>query len=91
VIILDVLTDEVAPCYRAALSPRGCTIVQLLPTFDEVKRRFDQRGPVLTEEELRMVYAQQTSYTQYDHRIDNTAMPPEAVAAEIIGIWKPRQ
>jgi hypothetical protein len=58
-------------------------VVQLLPTFSELARRFHERGPVLTQDELRMVYEEQGKYTQYDLRIDNTRLGPQEVAAQV--------
>ncbi|MDP9314912.1 MAG: hypothetical protein M3R24_29260 [Chloroflexota bacterium] len=87
VIILDVLTDEITHQYRTRLAPFTCTIVQLLPTFAEVKRRFDERGPVLTDAELVMVYEQQVAYAQYDYRLDNTVLSPAQVAMQIMSLW----
>ena len=83
VVILDVLSDETAALYRRLLAPFSPRIVQLLPTYDELKRRFHARGPVLTEDELAAVYEGQTTYTAYDLRIDNTALDPHEVASRL--------
>ena len=82
VIILDVLSDETVKIYRELLRRFNPKVVQLLPAFSELARRFQERGPVLTEDELRMVYEEQGKYTQYDLRIDNTGLGPEEVAAQ---------
>ncbi len=86
VIILDVVSEETAALYRQLLQRFAPKIVQLLPDFPELRRRFDQRGPVLTDDELVLVYKEQSAFTQYDTRIDNTSLPPDAVAKQIIDL-----
>ncbi len=84
VIVLDVLSEETAGLYRRLLQPYAPTIVQLLPTFAELQRRFYARGPVLTDEELVHVYDGQCAFTQYNHRIDNTSLSPVSVVQQIM-------
>jgi adenylylsulfate kinase-like enzyme len=83
VIILDVLSNETAKLYKRLLKNVDFNIVQLLPAFEELKRRFYERGACLTDEELQMIYQEQSEFTGYDLRIDNTAAPPETVAKTI--------
>ena len=83
VIILDVLSDETAVIYRRLLARFSPKVVQLLPAYEELRRRFRERGPVLTERELEMVYEGQSKYAQYDLRIDNTCVEPGDVAARL--------
>ncbi len=83
VIILDVLSTETVKIYRHLLSQDNLRIVQLLPTFEELNQRFYQRGACLTDNELKMVYEEQSDFTDYDLRIDNTEVSPDKVA-EII-------
>ena len=86
VIILDVLTEESARLYRHRLDPFKPTIVQLLPAFAELHRRFSQRGPVLTEDELAHVYEEQCAFTQYDVRLDTTRLSPSSVVQHIVDL-----
>jgi hypothetical protein len=79
VIILDVLTDKTAGIYKQLLHQYNPKIVQLLPKFSELDRRFHERGACLTEEEFAMMYEEQNSFTNYDLRIDNTDVTPEVV------------
>jgi hypothetical protein len=83
VIILDVLSDETAGIYRRLLARFSPKVVQLLPTYEEVKKRFSERGPVLTRRELEMVYEGQSKFAQYDLRLDNTAVGPGEAAARL--------
>jgi len=80
VVILDVLSEETVKLYRQLLQPYELKIVQLLPEFSELNRRFCERGVCLTDEELAMVYGEQYRYANYDLRIDNTDVTPEKVA-----------
>jgi hypothetical protein len=86
VIILDVLSAETGRLCRQLLAPFHPTIVQLLPAWPELHRRFYQRGPVLTDEELAHVYAEQCALTQYDVRIDNTDLPPASVVQRLLDL-----
>jgi hypothetical protein len=86
VIILDVLSDTTAGIYRHRLEPFSPNVVQLLPTYSELRRRFYERGAVLTEDELKSVYEGQLRYTQYDLRIDNTSAEPQEVASQIASL-----
>ena len=83
VIILDVLSTETVKIYRHLLFQNNLKIVQLLPSFEELNQRFYQRGACLTDNELKMVYEEQSDFTDYDLRIDNTEVSPDKVT-EII-------
>jgi hypothetical protein len=83
VIILDVLSDKTARMYQRLLHQYNPKIVQLLPELDELNRRFCERGACLTNEEFAMVYEEQTSFANYDLRIDNTDVVPEEVVGMI--------
>ena len=50
-------------------------------------RRFDERGPVLSYEQLEDVYHKQTELTGYDVRIDNTRLTSTKVVEQVIAIW----
>ncbi len=83
VIILDVLSLETVKIYRHLLYQNNLKIVQLLPTFEELNQRFYQRGACLTDDELKMVYEEQSEYTDYDLKIDNTFISPDKVTKMI--------
>ncbi len=81
VVILDVVSNETAPIYRSELN--NLKIVQLLPEFKELERRFNERGPVLTKEELMDVYRGQVKLKYYDARVDNTYLSPSGTVKTI--------
>ncbi len=86
VIILDVLSNETAELYHRLLQHFSPKIAQLLPTYSELGKRFHERGPVLAEDELKMVYEQQSKYTKYDLRIDNTSLEPQEVVTQLTSL-----
>jgi guanylate kinase len=88
VIILDVLSNQTAEIYSRLLHHFAPKIVQLLPTYSELEKRFHQRGVVLTEDELKMVYEEQSKYTKYDLRIDNTRLEPQQVVAQLASLLR---
>jgi chloramphenicol 3-O-phosphotransferase len=83
VIILDVLFEETAGIYEEMLGRSGPRIIQLMPTFEEIKRR-NRARPILKEEEWRRLYERQSRFTGYDERIDNTNLSPEEVTERIL-------
>lgn len=83
-VLLDALTDEVAALYRWELGSRGLRIVLLLPSYEEVLRRNRVRGPRLNQAEVAMLYEQHARLTDYDERIDTTALTAEEVAAVLV-------
>lgn len=88
VIILDVLSNETAKIYKERLSEFAPLLVLLLPTFAEIKNRNLTRPPRLTAAELEMVYQQQTQLTVFDHKIDNSLLSAEEVAAQLNDLMK---
>lgn len=84
VIVLDVLYDETVNLYKEKLKEYNPTLVLLLPTWKEIKRRNETRPPRLKSEELEMVYKQQSELQVYDKKIDNTNLSPEVVAIQIM-------
>lgn len=86
VIILDVLSNETAELYKYLLLNFNLKIVQLLPTLGELKSRFYNREARLTEDELMMIYEEQSSFVSYDLRIDNTDIAPEKLAEMIASL-----
>jgi hypothetical protein len=83
VIVLDVVSDETAPIYREELKFFNLQIIQLLPKFNELERRFNERGPVLTKEELKAVYQGQIDLKNCDKRIDNTHLSVTTTVEQI--------
>jgi chloramphenicol 3-O-phosphotransferase len=83
VVIHDVVSEETARLYRQELPGHEPKIVLLLPTFEEIVRRNALRPPRLTPEEIRAQYRSQAVFTDYDHTLDNTTLPPEEVAAQL--------
>ena len=85
-IILDVLSNTTSGIYHRLLGQFSLKTVQLLPAYSELRRRFHERGAVLTEDELKAVYEEQIKYTKYDLRIDNTAMDPQEVVSRVASL-----
>jgi predicted kinase len=83
VIILDVLSPPIAARYRDLLAPYAPTIAQLLPTQEECHRRFHARGPALTSAEFALLYREQSAFTDYHARIDNTDLSVAEAAAQL--------
>ena len=84
VIILDVLSYETAKFYKDNLNEFEPKLVLLLPTWEEIVRRNKTRERRLTDEELKMVYQQQTELKTYDKKIDNTKLSAEEVAEKLV-------
>jgi predicted kinase len=84
VIILDVLTDETARLYGAKLRRFALTIVLLLPTFDEIRKRNAIRGKRITDEEVEALYNGQKHLSVYDARIDNSDLTAEETASQLL-------
>ncbi len=83
VVILDVLTNETAHLYRTALADLGCQLVLLLPSLASALQRNRERGQFLTDAEVELLYGWQTALTDYDQRIDNTALAVESVVQQL--------
>ena len=83
VIILDLLTDQTLPQYRAALAGRALRIVQLLPRLEEVQRRNEARGQWVKPERVTALWAQQVAFNGWDERIDTTDLAPDDVAQRL--------
>ena len=83
VVLLDVITNDVYPAYAKALEAVPFTVVQILPALDENQRRFDARGPVLTQDEFVRVHERQRQFRYASRVIDNTRLAAEIVAAEL--------
>lgn len=86
IVILDVLSPRTLALYRGELAPVRPFVVQLLPDWEVCLRRFRERGPTLTDDEFAMLYHEQANFTEYDLRIDNTALSAASVAAQIAAL-----
>ena len=84
VIILDVLSIATLDVYQKRLKQSSLKVVQLLPTYEVILKRFNERGPVLSYEELENIYAEQENLKGYNLRIDNSQLSPHEVALELI-------
>ncbi len=83
VVILDVISDEIAAIYKNKLEVLNPKIVLLLPSFEEIKKRNSSRPPRLTEGRIKYLYEMEEKLTLYDKKIDNTNLTPEEVAEEL--------
>lgn len=88
VIILDVLSPTTLKIYKERLQTSPLKIVQLLPSYDVLLQRFNNRGPVLSYEELEDVYNNQKDLKGYDLHIDNSQLSAKSVAKELIKFWQ---
>ncbi len=86
-IILDVIDNELAASYRQFLDGIDVTIILLLPTKDEIDRRLLTRTDYLTRGDTHLLYEQQTTFTAYDHKLDNTALAASDAANWILERW----
>lgn len=86
VVILDVVSDETVRLYRRALPVTPLQVVLLLPSYEEIQRRNEQRPQRLTADEILTLYRGQESLKDYDHRVNNTALSPEQVAEHLAGL-----
>lgn len=85
VVVLDVLSDEIARLYQAALAPASASILLLMPSFEEIqKRNRDRLGTSLTDEEIANCYESQTELLTFDRKIDNTRLSPAEVAHMLV-------
>jgi len=83
VIILDLLTDETATLYQRALHGIEHKVVLLLPSLAESLQRNQLRGQFLTDDEVRLLYRWQQRLTQYDQKLDNTAITADRIACQL--------
>lgn len=90
VVILDVLTNETAQLYRAHLADLGCQIVLLLPSLATAVQRNRDRGQFLTDDEVELLYGWQAALTDYDQRIDNSALPVETLVQQLQPLLLPK-
>lgn len=79
VVIQDWLTQETAQKYRDTLILLPLAIIQLLPPLEEVLKREYARGPLLTKDEIAVLYEQQSLFSEFDLRIDKANLSPAKV------------
>jgi hypothetical protein len=89
-IILDFLWEYTVEIYRSQLATLKPIVVQLLPTLPELLQRNTARG-WLPAHEVEMLYAVATARHDYDHRIDNTDMPPEVLSQQLLALMERKQ
>jgi chloramphenicol 3-O-phosphotransferase len=88
--ILDVLSGKSAQMYRQELA--GVFIVLLLPTREEIERRYRQRAQAeglsrLGDDRfIDLLYQHQRGFTDFDIKIDNTNLFPARVATHLAGL-----
>ncbi len=80
VVILDVISEELAQAYASGLRDISYRCIRLLPSFDEIRRRNTLRGMRITEQEIAMLYEQQARLTACHYTIDNTRFAVNEVA-----------
>lgn len=80
VVILDVLTDEIAEIYKDRLQGLDPKIVLLLPTYEEIVKRNKLRPPRLSEGRIKNLYELEKNLTILDKKIDNTNITAESAA-----------
>ncbi len=84
VVIVEVLSDEMAEFYRARLSEHDVRIVLLMPTEDEMNRRLMSHTDYLSRGDMTELYRLQEQFTGYDDKVDNSEIGPGAVADFIL-------
>jgi chloramphenicol 3-O-phosphotransferase len=83
VVIADVLNTKTVGIYRSQLSRFNLKIVLLLPSFEELERRSKYRPAFLRESEIKMIYEQQSKFSDYDLVIDNSKLSAEEVTKKM--------
>jgi len=84
VLVLDVVPEELVSLYRKELSSVAAKVVLLLPTWDEIMRRNDNREQFISDEEIDLLYEWQKNLVSFDEKIDNTELSAEEVARKLL-------
>jgi hypothetical protein len=84
--MIIVLSDATILLYKTLLTPYEAMAVLLLPTWVEIQRR-NQLRPRLTEQEQYILYEQSAYFTQYDQRFDNTDLPADQLASQLLSLY----
>lgn len=91
VVITDTISNSTAELYKRSLPNFKPFIIQLLPTFEEIKRRNKQKRTGLDEKEIAIAYEFQRGLTKYDVRIDNTSLSPNFTLEKIRGFLEEKR
>jgi len=84
VVIADFVTSRTLPIYKKLLQKHDPYVVQLVPSFQEAKRRFDVRTERVTDSEFKMLYEMQAKFIEADLRIDNTSLSPQELVDRLL-------
>ncbi len=87
VVILDVVTDWSLNLYKEYFQGKIFKVALLLPSLEEVKKRNQSREYRLEEKRVLELYDQQSKFSSFDTKIDNTKTTPETVAEELKQIF----
>ena len=87
VVMVDIVTPGALEVYRERLGPCDLRTIQLLPSEAEIAARMLSRPDYLSRGEVSALYDQQSRFTDYDDKLDNTAMDPEAAADWLLERW----
>jgi chloramphenicol 3-O-phosphotransferase len=90
VVISDVITETALETYKSALSGTAIKTIVLLPTENEIMGRLLSRPDYLSRGEVQSQYDQQSRFTEYDEKLDNTEMAPDAVVEWLLERWEAR-
>jgi len=87
VVICDVVGDRLADYYRQQLTGLDFRIALLLPSWEEALRRLLARPATISPAEAHLLFDQQQLMSEYDWKLDNTALSSEAAAAWLHAQW----
>lgn len=87
-VLLDVLTDWTTDLYRELLAGHSLKIIKLMPSFDVIWKRNNDRGMFLTRERIESLYREQQEYRGMDAVIDNSGLSAEETADAVLAIWQ---
>jgi hypothetical protein len=89
VILLDFVWSYTIELYKDQLRQHKPKIVLLMPSLNEILRRNQARG-WLPAHEVEMLYAEMRNFTDFDEKIDNTAISVEELAPRLAGMLDSR-
>jgi len=81
VLVADVLTTETTALYRSGVE--GITVVQLLVTVETAIERARRRTNSLTEQEMRHLHAEQSTFTDADVSLDTEQLGVDGVVQQV--------
>lgn len=88
VVISDVITEGSLDIYKRSLSKAELKTILLLPTENEIMGRLLSRPDYLSRGEVSSVYDQQARFSDYDDKLDNTELQPDAVVEWLLERWE---